>query len=205
MSSQHLSDEAIAAFADGVLSGHARERASRHAGKCPECAHAVAVQREAAWALRAAPAPCLPSGLLDRLRSVPATTPIEHIPSALGRDGSAMFAAFGTMMMSAAALAPSQPAAAAPVTPAAGPSDPMPPATMTPAVPALRARRIRPIAMTAAAVATAGVLAVGSGATASGSQPGPARPRTGGTVDFIQPLGGSPTIVPAGARASIGP
>jgi anti-sigma factor RsiW len=196
MSSQHLSDEAIAAFADGVLSGHARERASRHAGKCPECAHAVAVQREAAWALRAAPAPCLPSGLLDRLRSVPATTPIEHIPSALDRDGSAMFAAFGTMMMSAAALAPSRPAA--------GPTEPIPPATMTPAVPALRARRIRPIAMTAAAVATAGVLAVGSGATASGSQPGPARPRTGGTVDFVQPLGGSPTIVPAGTRASTG-
>jgi hypothetical protein len=138
----------------------------------------------------------LPSGLLDRLRSVPATTPIEHIPSALDRDGSAMFAAFGTMMMSAAALAPSRPAA--------GPSQPTPPATMTPAVPALRARRIRPIAMTAAAVATAGVLAVGSGATARGSQPGPARPRTGGTVDFVQPLGGSPTIVPAGARASTG-
>jgi anti-sigma factor RsiW len=107
MTTQHLSDEAIAAFADGVLSGHARERASRHAGKCPECAHAVAVQREAVWALRAAPAPALPLGLMDRLRSVPATTPIQNVPVALAPDGSAMFAAFGKM--SAAALVPQTP------------------------------------------------------------------------------------------------
>ncbi|MDT4947566.1 MAG: hypothetical protein QOJ37_161, partial [Pseudonocardiales bacterium] len=44
MNPQHLSDEAVAAFADGVLSGHARERATRHAAACPECAHAVKVQ-----------------------------------------------------------------------------------------------------------------------------------------------------------------
>ncbi|MDP9094677.1 MAG: zf-HC2 domain-containing protein [Actinomycetota bacterium] len=191
MSSQHLSDEAIAAFADGVLSGHARERASRHAANCPECAHAVAVQREAAWALRAAPAPSLPSGLLDRLRSVPATTPIEHVPAALGQDGSAMFAAFGTMMMPSAALAPSPPAA--------------PSTSAPPAAPALRTHRIRPIVMTAAAVATAGVLAVGSAASAGGNSSEPARQRTGGTVDFVQHLGGSPTIVPAGVHTSIGP
>ena len=107
MTTQHLSDEAIAAFADGVLSGHARDRASRHAGKCPECAHAVAVQREAVWALRAAPAPALPLGLMDRLRSVPATTPIQNVPAALAPDGSAMFAAFGKM--GAAALVPQTP------------------------------------------------------------------------------------------------
>jgi len=39
VNSQHLSDEALAAFADGVLSGHARDRATRHAAGCPECAH----------------------------------------------------------------------------------------------------------------------------------------------------------------------
>jgi len=102
----HLSDEAIAAFADGVLRGAARERAARHTTGCPECAFAVAVQREAVWALRTAPAPSLPSTLIDRLREVPETTPIAApaTPSALGPDGSAMFAAFGSL--GAAALVP---------------------------------------------------------------------------------------------------
>ena len=107
MTPQHLSDEAIAAFADGVLTGSARDRASKHAVACPECAYAVAVQREAVWALRAAPAPPLPIGLLDRLRDVPATTPISNVPAAVGPDGSAFFAAFGTL--GAAAFAPPTP------------------------------------------------------------------------------------------------
>ena len=105
MMQTHLSDEAIAAFADGVLRGSARERAGRHLSECAECAYAVAVQREAVWALRAAPAPPLPIDLLDRLRSVPATTPISNIPSALAPDGSAVFGAFGA----AAFIAPSKP------------------------------------------------------------------------------------------------
>jgi len=107
MTPQHLSDEAIAAFADGVLSGSARDRASKHAVACPECAYAVAVQREAVWALRAAPAPPLPIGLLDRLRDVPVTTPITNVPAAIASDGSAMFAAFGTL--GAAAFVPAAP------------------------------------------------------------------------------------------------
>ena len=105
----HLSDEAVAAFADGVLSGHARERASRHVLACPECAHAVAVQREAVWALRAAQAPPLPTSLVDRLRSVPSTTPLGNAPAALAPDGSAMFAAFGSI--GSAALVPPRPSA----------------------------------------------------------------------------------------------
>jgi len=105
----HLSDEAIAAFSDGVLRGAARERAAAHTRSCAECRYAVAVQREAVWALRAAPAPSLPSGLIDRLREVPDVTPISApaTPSAVGPDGSAMFAAFG-----AAALVPQRPPAA---------------------------------------------------------------------------------------------
>ena len=105
MMQTHLSDEAIAAFADGVLRGSARERAGRHLSGCAECAYAVAVQREAVWALRAAPAPPLPTALVDRLRSVPVTTPIENIPSALAPDGSAMFPTFGA----AAFVAPARP------------------------------------------------------------------------------------------------
>jgi anti-sigma factor RsiW len=91
---QHLSDEAIAAFADDVLARHARERARRHTAACPECNHAVAVQREAVWALRAAPAPSLPVGLLDRLRDVPATTPIRQVPTHVDEHGTTMFATF---------------------------------------------------------------------------------------------------------------
>jgi hypothetical protein len=98
----HLSDEAVAAFADGVLSGTARERAGRHCAECAECNHAVAVQREAVWALRAAPAPALSSDLLDRLRNVPATTPIRTVPTMVDPDGTMMFASFGA----AAALVP---------------------------------------------------------------------------------------------------
>jgi anti-sigma factor RsiW len=104
VSSQHLSDEAVAAFADDVLTGFARDRARRHVERCPECAYAVAVQREAIWALRSVPAPPLPSGLLDRLRQVPMLTPIESIPSAVDRDGRPGFATF--MPMTAAAFVP---------------------------------------------------------------------------------------------------
>jgi anti-sigma factor RsiW len=107
MSSQHLSDEAVAAFADGVLSGFARDRAARHVAACAECAYAVAVQREAIWALRAAPPPPLPSGLVDRLRAVPMTTPIESVPTAVDRDGRPGFATFFPMM--AAAFVPEPP------------------------------------------------------------------------------------------------
>ena len=87
MNAQHLSDEAVAAFADGVLSGHARDRAARHVNACSECRQAVKIQREAVFALRAAGAPELPSALLDRLRTVPMTTPITSLPTAIAPDG----------------------------------------------------------------------------------------------------------------------
>ena len=93
---QHLSDEAIAAFADAVLTRQAHDRAQRHLAGCPECARAVAEQREAVFALRAAPAPALPIGLLDRLRAVPVTTPLPQVPLALDPSGAAVFPAYGT-------------------------------------------------------------------------------------------------------------
>ena len=93
---QHLSDEAVAAFADGFLGAGARSRATRHVSGCAECAHAVAVQREAAWALRSAVAPAPPLGLLDRLRSVPSTTALPADTTYLVGDGTAVFPAFGT-------------------------------------------------------------------------------------------------------------
>jgi hypothetical protein len=102
MSSQHLSDEAVAAFADGVLGGLARERAARHVGGCAECRAAVRVQREAAFALRAAPAPQPPAELFDRLRALPLTTPLTTLPTAIAADGSTVLATFAPM----AALVP---------------------------------------------------------------------------------------------------
>ncbi|MDT4957364.1 MAG: hypothetical protein QOD31_1163 [Pseudonocardiales bacterium] len=161
MSSQHLSDEAVAAFADGVLSGHARDRASKHSSGCPECAYAVAVQREAVWALRAAPAPPLPSGLLDRLRSVPTTTPINVVPTTIGPDGSAMFAAFGTMTP-AALVAPKREDG--------------------------RQHRVSPILLAAAAVAAASLFAVSSTgqATAQKWKPMQSGPGTVTPAGYVQ-------------------
>lgn len=147
MREQHLSDEAIAAFADDVLTGHARERARRHTTACPECNHAVAVQREAVWALRAAAAPPLPIGLLDRLRDVPTTTPVNRVPTVIDEHGTPMFATFGAPM---AAFVPE------------------------PAKPHKRHRRIRPVAMTAASVAVVGAL-TGAVAASDGSSDQPVR------------------------------
>lgn len=151
MNSQHLSDEAIAAFADGVLRGHAQQRARRHTVECEECARAVRVQREAVLALRMAPAPPLPTDLLDRLRSVPITTPISAptLPAALDSEGSALFASFGSL----------------------------PAAAIVPPKPHRRRRGGGPAALTVAAVAAAGVLAASSAAGATaGGQLGTARP-----------------------------
>jgi hypothetical protein len=105
MTVSHLSDEAVAAFADGVLSGHARERALRHVDSCAECRQAVQVQREAVLALRAARAPQASGALLDRLRELPQTTPLTTLPTAIGPDGSTVLSTFAPM----AALVPEQP------------------------------------------------------------------------------------------------
>lgn len=152
MNSQHLSDEAVAACADGVLSGHARERATKHVNGCAECRHAVRVQREAAWALRAAPAPALPAELAARLRSVPQTTSIRALPTVVAPDGSTMLATF------------------APVAAFVGPQ----PSRTT----ATTVHRSRPFITTAAVVALAGALAAGSVARATET---PAQNGTGHT------------------------
>ena len=93
----HLSEDAVAAFADGVLSAAAASRAQRHCAECAECADAVRGQRETAMLLRAAPAPALPSGLLDRLNGLPMSAPLppprSGLPTVLGSDGTPMFVA----------------------------------------------------------------------------------------------------------------
>jgi hypothetical protein len=167
--SQHLSDEAIAAFADGVLVSHAHTRAARHTSECPECAYAVTVQREAIWAMRAAPAPALPTSLLERLRDVPAHTPLQGPPDAVAPDGTGAFAAFGT----AALVPPTRDGARPDSARTRGQQD-------------SRGHGVIPIIATVAAVAAAGALAVGSAAAVAGSahrqpsQPATARQVGGG-------------------------
>ena len=139
MSSQHLSDEAVAAFADGVLGGLARERAARHVDGCAECRAAVRVQREAAFALRAASSPHASAELFDRLRALPLTTPLTTLPTAIAADGSTVLATFAPM----AALVPQEAGR--------GPS------------------RVRPYMTTAAALTLAGALAAGSVAQPGGT------------------------------------
>lgn len=160
---EHLSDEAVAAFADGALADGARARAARHVADCAECAHAVAVQREAVWALRAAPAPALPGDLLERLRAVPSTTPLSGRPIALDADGSAVFPAFGT----AAFVEPSDERAE------------------------MSRRRARPYGLLTAAAAVIALGAVG-GAVAGSSDAGPGAPFAPGTPPGqVQPARGS--------------
>jgi anti-sigma factor RsiW len=160
MREQHLSDEAIAAFADDVLTGHARERARRHTASCAECNYAVVVQREAVWALRSAAAPSLPSGLLDRLREVPATTPIRRVPTTVDEHGTAMFATVAAPAAALVAPAKSQPTRTQPTK--------SQPATTQPGK---SRRRIRPVAMTAASFAVVGALA-GVGAVSDSAHVG---------------------------------
>jgi anti-sigma factor RsiW len=160
---QHLSDEALAAFADGALTDGARARAARHVAECAECAHAVAVQREAVWALRAAPVPALPGDLLERLRAVPSTTPLNGQPIAIDSDGSAVFPAFGTAAF-------------------AEPSDDR--AEMS-------QRRARPYGLLTAAAAVIALGAVG-GAVAGTSDAGSGAPFAPATPPVqVQPGGGS--------------
>ncbi|HET6209514.1 MAG TPA: hypothetical protein VFD94_03985 [Jatrophihabitans sp.] len=94
----HLSEDAVAAFADGVLSASATIRARRHCAECAECADAVRGQREAAMMLRTAGAPALPAGLLDRLAGLPMSAqlppPLSGLPTTVDSDGVPVFIAY---------------------------------------------------------------------------------------------------------------
>ena len=165
---QHLSDEAVAAYADGVLNGHARERAAKHIGGCAECRTAVRVQREAAVALRAAGMPPAPSTLVERLRSVPMTTPMPAPPpTAIAPDGTTMLSTFGPV----AAFVPAR---------------------------QRRSTRVPPMLTAAAIVALAGALGGASAAAAFGDDTGTSDNRVGNgqVVRHLTPAtGGDPVVV----------
>jgi anti-sigma factor RsiW len=184
---QHLSDEAVAAYADGVLGPTARARAQRHVTSCPECAYSVAVQREAVFALRDATVPALPSGLLDRLRAVPTTTALASPPIALSPDGSAAFAAYGT------SIAPSGPPPVSRVDAVAGPSHPV---GLTPSIapPPRRYSRLGSVGMaTVVAAAAIATLTAGMRMSEGGAGTGPVGP----TGNQPAPGSAAPAVAPA--------
>lgn len=202
MNSQHLSDEAVAACADGVLRGHARERATRHIAQCAECANAVQVQREAAWALRAAPAPSLPSGLVDRLRGLPGVTPLAAPPTVLAPDGSTMFSTASKQTV------PSEPMLSTKSAEPMHAGKPMlstvaPLAALVPAASATRpVHRSRPFVATAAVVALAGALT--AGAMAARGSDAPLRAGTGnGDQRVVRDPGTVLDIAPGNAFTNV--
>ncbi len=81
-STEHLSTEAIAAFADGELRMTAHLRAAHHLSLCQECAMEVDAQRQAREALRDSCPVAMPSSLLGLLSQIPNHTPVDAQDSA---------------------------------------------------------------------------------------------------------------------------
>lgn len=76
-STEHLSTEAIAAFADGELRMTAHLRAAHHMSLCPQCAAEVEAQCQARAALRDSQPIVVPSSLLGMLSEIPRHAPPE--------------------------------------------------------------------------------------------------------------------------------
>lgn len=77
----HLSFDAVVAFADGELSLAAYQRAAAHIARCTTCAAEVAEQTQARELLRSAFAPKMPGSLFDQLRSIPIALPVSSAES----------------------------------------------------------------------------------------------------------------------------
>jgi anti-sigma factor RsiW len=83
----HLSEDALAAYVDGILSRSADGRAAKHLRSCAECRAAVDAEREAKALLGATPDPGLPAGLLAKLLDVPMTADLGGGDRVLAIDG----------------------------------------------------------------------------------------------------------------------
>ncbi|QFZ16778.1 anti-sigma factor family protein [Saccharothrix syringae] len=86
---QHLLPDAVVAFVDGELSTSAHNRAAAHLARCPFCAAEAYSQQQARSAVRAAPTPCAPAGLLARLGAIPEQVELPSAPDnlAVTEDG----------------------------------------------------------------------------------------------------------------------
>lgn len=89
----HLSLDAVVAYADGELSLVAYQRVAAHLSRCPACAADVAEQTAASQYLRQACIPRMPGALFDALRSIPTALPADGtgtaaslMPEHLGRS-----------------------------------------------------------------------------------------------------------------------
>lgn len=92
----HLSEDALAAYVDGILSAAADERAAKHLRSCAECRAAVDVEREAKALLGAVPDPSLPVGLMARLLDVPMTADLGGSDRVLAIEGGRLGWSTGT-------------------------------------------------------------------------------------------------------------
>lgn len=92
----HLGEDALVAYADGVLSPAADERAARHLRSCPECQDSIDAEREAKALLGASPDPMLPAGLMARLLDVPMTADLGSSDRILAVDGDSFGWSTGT-------------------------------------------------------------------------------------------------------------
>jgi len=76
-STDHLSTEAVAAYADGELPMKAHLRAGSHLSLCPQCCAEVDAQTQARVALRDSGPVAAPSTLMGLLAQIPQSTPDE--------------------------------------------------------------------------------------------------------------------------------
>ena len=74
----HVSFEAVAAYADGKLGEKASVRAREHFQACPECSDELQAQLQARAALRQASCVQVPSDLLGALSAIPTYTFPTH-------------------------------------------------------------------------------------------------------------------------------
>jgi anti-sigma factor RsiW len=73
----HLSLDAVVAYADGEMRLTAYQRAAAHLMRCGGCAADVAEQTAASQYLRSARVPSMPSSLLAALTSIPVAAPVR--------------------------------------------------------------------------------------------------------------------------------
>jgi len=71
----HLTLDAVVAYADGEMAMVSFQRAAAHVARCPQCDAEVRAQLVARSWLRSAEAPAMPTSLLDALRSIPVALP----------------------------------------------------------------------------------------------------------------------------------
>lgn len=93
----HLTLDAVVAYADGEMPLVSYQRAAAHLALCPQCDAEVRAQMTARSWLRAAQAPPMPSSLLDSLRSIPVALPAgpaeaHPVPDRVRGDRSALSA-----------------------------------------------------------------------------------------------------------------